>query len=281
MGNFFQLYLKKKMKNIYIFILVLIIQISAFSQNKTIQPESVQSLYIEMFKDTTFLGSATGFVIKSKTRNYLVTNYHVVTNRNPTNNQWLDPKFPIAPNKIKIFHNANILGNYTISTENLFDKKGSKLWYDNKIKNEMVDVIELPLTDTIKAKIYPVNYKTSSFDKVKITTSERVFILGFPKGIKSVPFLPVWKSGLLASEPDFDQEGKPIVWVDALTYKGMSGSPVYFKPNDKVKFKDGSEGFIAGGNGAKFMGVFSHSYEFIYGALWKAEYLSDIFDKLP
>ncbi|TRX29906.1 trypsin-like peptidase domain-containing protein [Flavobacterium sp. ZT3R18] len=269
------------MKKKYIFILAFIAQTSAFSQNKVIQPESVQSLYIELFNDSTFLGSATGFVIKSKTRNYLVTNYHVVTNRNPTNNEWLDPKFPIAPNKIKIVHNANILGNYTISTENLFDKKGNKLWYENKIKNEMVDVVELPLNDTIKAKIYPVNYKTSVYEQVRITTSERVFILGFPKGMKSAPFFPIWKSGLLASEPDYDQEGKPIVWVDALTYKGMSGSPVYFKPNDKVLFKDGAEGFISGGGTAKFMGVFSHSYEFIYGALWKAEYLEKIFDSLP
>nr|WP_315245771.1 trypsin-like peptidase domain-containing protein [uncultured Flavobacterium sp.] len=267
------------MKYIYI-ILFFLAPMSLLAQEKSIQRESVQSLYIEIFKDSTFLGSATGFVIKSKTRNYLVTNYHVVTNKSPTNNQWLDPKLPIAPNKLKIVHNANILGNYVISTENLFDKKGKQLWYDNKIKNEMVDVIELPLTDTVKAKIYPVNYKTSSYDNVKITPSERVFILGFPKGIKSAPFFPVWKSGLLASEPDFDQEGKPIVWVDALTYKGMSGAPVYFKTDDTVEFKNGKHGFVQGSQ-AKFMGVFSHSYEFIYGALWKASFLENIFDSLP
>ena len=62
------------MKNIYIFILVFITQADIFSQGKFVQPESVQSLYIEVFKDSTLLGSATGFVIKSKTRNLTYLN---------------------------------------------------------------------------------------------------------------------------------------------------------------------------------------------------------------
>jgi len=44
--------------------------------------ESVQSLYIEIYRDNIRLGSATGFVICSKTKNYLVTNYHVVAIKN-------------------------------------------------------------------------------------------------------------------------------------------------------------------------------------------------------
>ncbi|WP_298554597.1 serine protease [uncultured Algibacter sp.] len=248
---------------------------------QAIQPESVQSLYFETYKGNIKLGSATGFVIKSKTKNYLVTNYHVLTNKNPKNGEWLDSKKPFSPDNIKIMHNANILGNYVVCSEKLFDKTGKKLWHENKIGKEMVDVVELPLTDTIRAKIYPVNYKTSSYDNVVITVTERIFILGFPLGIKSAPFFPIWKSGLIASEPATDQENKPIIWVDAITYPGMSGSPVYFKTDDVVKFKNGRHGMVQGDT-AKFMGVFSHSHKFnVYGALWKASFLEKIFDDLP
>src|SRR6185312_465719 len=72
--------------------------------------ESVQSLYIEVYKDNIKLGSATGFLIRSKTRNYLVTNFHVVTNKKPTDFTWLDPLVPVSPNKIAIVHNGKKLG---------------------------------------------------------------------------------------------------------------------------------------------------------------------------
>ena len=39
--------------------------------------------------------------------------------------------------------------------------------------------------------------------------------------------LPIWKRGSLASEPDFDQRGLPLLYIDTATRPGMSGSPVY------------------------------------------------------
>jgi S1-C subfamily serine protease len=76
--------------------------------------ESVQSLYIEVLRDNITLGSATGFIIKSNTQNYLITNWHVVTNKNPVTKNWLDPKVQISPNRIGIMQNAKTLGNYNV-----------------------------------------------------------------------------------------------------------------------------------------------------------------------
>lgn len=263
-----------------LFLLSFILPCYLFAQNIT-RLESLQSLYIEVYKDAKKLGSATGFIIKSKTQNYLVTNYHVVTNKNPTNNKWLDPTNPISPNRIVITHNAKILGDYIIKTEQLMDTLGNTLWYQNNINSEKVDVIELPLRDTTGVQIYPVNYHSSPYDSVLITPTERVFIIGFPFGIKSSSVFPIWKSGLLASEPDFDQDNKPIIWVDALTFSGMSGSPVYFMSNEMVIFKNGRSGFVGRGS-SMFMGVFAYSNALnVYGALWKISFLRPIFDKLP
>jgi hypothetical protein len=38
--------------------------------------------------------------------------------------------------------------------------------------------------------------------------------------------LALWKTGHIASEPESDFMGKPVVIVDATTRPGMSGSPV-------------------------------------------------------
>lgn len=259
-------------------LLLLILPFCVYSQNIT-QPESLQSLYIETYRDSIFLGSATGFIIKPNKTNYLVTNYHVLTKKNPINNQWLDPKNAISPNKVLILFISEKGDQYVIKTERLFDDKGNKNWYEHKLKNEFIDVVELPLKDTLNVSIFPVNYKESAYDSVRISTLDKVYILGFPKGVRSFPSLPVWKSGTIASEPEFDQDSKPLIWVDAVTYPGMSGAPVYFKSNEVLTMNNGKRAIVSGSS--KFMGVFSHAYEFVYGAFWKSSYLKKIFDSLP
>lgn len=258
---------------------IILLPLFAWSQNKLTRIESIQSLFLELYYKDTKLGTATGFVIRSETQNYLVTNYHVVTNKRPDNGEWLNPKIPISPDMVKIqFLSKDTTENMIEIEERLLDKNGQPLWYENEIGNEKVDVVELPLKDTTGVEIFPVNYKTSAYDNVLKTPTERVFILGFPLGLRSDHDLPIWKSGLIASEPDFNQEGKPIIWIDAETFQGMSGAPVYFMSKGMVTLKDGKSAIISGPS--KFMGVFSHKLP-VYGALWKASYLKDIFDKLP
>jgi hypothetical protein len=260
-------------------LLFLHLSLTTYSQAIT-KRESVQSLYVEVYKDDKLLGSATGFIIKSKTQNYLVTNYHVVTGRSPVDRRWLNPKDTIKPNKIAILHNAKILGKNIYKWEELLDKNGKPLWRENKIGNEMVDVVELPLKDTSKISIYPVPYKSQLDTLLFLQPMDRVFILGFPLGLKSTPALPIWKSGLLASEPYIDQENKPIVWIDAITFPGMSGSPVYYISNEIVD-KNGNRNMFTN-SVSIFMGVFSHANpNNVYGALWKASFLRTIFDSLP
>jgi hypothetical protein len=231
--------------------------VSAETISQTItRIESVQSLYVELFKDTTSLGSATGFVIKSKTQSYLITNWHVVTNKNPITKNWLSPTIQISPNRIAIVHNALKLGSYSPRFENLIDNKGNITYSEFTIGKEMIDVVAIPLKDTLgDIKFYPVNYSKET-DSLLLQPTDRLFVLGFPKGIRSAPFLPIWKSGLIASEPDIDQENKPIVWLDIASFGGMSGSPVYLI-TDKLTYKNGSSVNMIGGSESFFMGVFS------------------------
>lgn len=254
---------------------------SVLCQNQTItRIESVQSLYVEIFKDNTILGSATGFVIRSKSRNYLITNWHVATNKNPVTKTWIDTNNQNLPNRIGIMHNAKKLGSYSPRIENLIDQNSNILYKEFTVGNEMLDVVAIPLKDTLgDISIYPVNF-TKTADSLLLQPTDRLFVLGFPKGVRSAPFLPIWKSGLIASEPDIDQENKPIIWLDIPSFGGMSGSPVYLI-TDKLNFKNGGSSNLIGGTESYFLGVFSHGQELInVGALWKASYLKNIFSSL-
>lgn len=261
-----------------IILLALTLSIKTFSQTIT-RIESVQSLYLEVLSDSTTLGSATGFVIRSKMQNYLITNWHVVTNKNPVTKGWIDPKVQISPNRIGIMQNGKELGTYSIRFKNLVDKNNTILYKEFKVGNEMVDVVAIPLKDTLgNIHIYPVDFSKET-DSLLIQPTDRVFVLGFPKGIHSAPFLPIWKSGLIASEPDINQEGKPIIWLDIASFGGMSGSPVYLI-TDKLTYKNGSSANLIGGTESFFMGVFSHGQDINVGGLWKGSFLKNIFRSL-
>src|SRR3990170_5099897 len=271
------------MKNLNSLLVVFVFIMSncVLGQYKTItRIESVQSLYIEVFKDSIPLVSATGFVIHSKTQNYLITNWHVVTCKNPITKNWLYPNIHFSPNRIAIMHNAKQLGNYTVKFEDLIDRKANILYREYAIGKEIIDVVAIPLTDTLgDIKLYPVDFSKET-DSLLLEPTDRLFVLGFPKGIHSSPFMPIWKSGLIASEPDIDQENKPIIWLDIASFDGMSGSPVYLI-TDKLTYKNGSSINLIGGTQSFFMGVFSHSQDINVGALWKNNYLKNIFNFLP
>lgn len=263
-------------------ITILLIFIFTFKINsQTISRiESLQSLYLELFNDSILIGKATGFIIKSKTQYYLITNWHVATNKNPVTNSWINPQLPISPTKIGIVHNGKILGTYSPRFESLISSKGQINFKEFVIGKEKVDVVALPLKDTIgNISFYPVNYSKDT-DTLLLRPTDRLFVLGFPHGFTSTFFFPIWKSGLIASEPDIDQENKPIIWLDIPSYGGMSGSPVYLI-EDRLTFKNGGWIDQMGTKESYFMGVFSHGNDINIGALWKGNYLKKIFEALP
>jgi hypothetical protein len=75
--------------------LLLLLPLLSFSQ--ITRMESIQSLIVVAYYNNTPLGTATGFIIKSNTQNYLVTNWHVVTGRNAWDFNWCNPKMQVQP----------------------------------------------------------------------------------------------------------------------------------------------------------------------------------------
>lgn len=283
----------KYIKNLMIISLLLFYNI-AFSQDslKIMNRESVQSLYIEIYHDFTLIGTATGFVIKSKTQYYLVTNLHVLAGIEITDTK-NKPDSLHRPNRIEIYYFSDRVGKYIKKSEPILDKSGKHLWRDNiSTEGDIIDVVELPLHDTSNVKIYPIYYNIKTEDYyTNLAPTDILFVVGFPLSLQlsSLGF-PLWESGTIASEPDANNL---CIWVDAPGYPGMSGSPVYYIAHNV--YNSYKKAFLTG---HFFVGVYSgyrsastrdkndtskiiQSYPNIYGLVWKASYLREVWNKLP
>lgn len=71
---------------------------------------SCKPLYLETFLDNIKLGVATGFIIKKNRSCYLITNWHVVTMRNPRDSRPISSTRIADPNILKVWFHGNRLG---------------------------------------------------------------------------------------------------------------------------------------------------------------------------
>ena len=234
---------------------------------------STKPLYLETYINEKQIGIATGFAVKRNEAYYIITNWHVVTARNPLNNQ------PIInglsdPNILKVWFHGQQLGQWLRKDVQIIDTNGNKLWLEHGRGRE-IDVVAIPFNVTPDIKIYDMDLTLADFD-LMIYPSESVSIIGFPQGITSEGKFPIWKTGHVASDVDLDWGGKPAFLIDATTKSGMSGSPVIAK---RVSIYQTSQGNNIG-NAAKFLGVYSgreiDQSGIEIGYVWKPKVINEI-----
>lgn len=128
------------------------------------------------------------------------------------------------------------------------------------------------------------NEEALSFEHGYPRVAAEVFILGYPRGLTMQGVLPVWKRGSIASEPLFSvMDQAPAILVDAVTRKGMSGSPVLYFGDEITDVL----GRPRGGNqrGEPWLigvyagreGVTGEEIEMALGRVWHRRLLDEIF----
>jgi S1-C subfamily serine protease len=239
---------------------------------------SVKSLYLQTYLNTTALGIATGFIVKKNELSYLITNWHVVTGRNPNDNQPLSHTGMADPNILNVWLHAQTLGNWAQHKINIIDEDGDKKWLEHDLGKE-VDAVAIPLEVPSGVRIYEIDMALADFD-LMIYPSEPVSIIGFPEGLTSGGRLPIWKTGHIASDIDIDWNGKPAFLIDATTRRGMSGSPVIAK---RISIYQTSQGNQVG-NAVRFLGIYSgreiSTSGVEIGLVWKPRVISEILSQL-
>jgi hypothetical protein len=229
------------------------------------------------------MGIATGFTIKKQEKLFLITNWHVVSGRNPTTKQLIS-EFGMEPSHLVAwFHVRYDQDKLTWEprTCRLYREDGNPNWMQHPMHGSNVDVVALAIDNASDIRSFPIN--TIAQSDFRVSVSQDVFILGFPRGITGAGKFPIWKRGSIASEPSADLEGLPKCLVDTATREGMSGSPViarytgYYQNNlDKPS---GEDWF---GQGEQFFGIYSGRHidqdelAAQLGIVWKARVIDEI-----
>ena len=262
---------------------------------------------IQTWDDHGILGAGTGFFYECGKEWFLITNWHVVTGKDPFNKSpmfeggclptYIRPKFfayipgtngstPVAQ-RIDIYHETK------------------PLWYEHPELGSKCDVIALPLNRPSSCPEYMHNAANRiSSMRIPVEPGGVVFVIGFPMTISVGAGLPLWKSGYIASEPTYDvtldgqladigglKEGitLPAFFVDAQTREGMSGAPVFAQyvgnwdskapyaglDSTKPEFWNRSDVFL-GSRGIEFVGCYSgrvlgREQEAALGLCWRSD----------
>lgn len=248
--------------------------INAFSQT---------AYYLETFFEGKSISSGTCFFVKRKERLYLITNWHVVTNRNPNDGSYL--QYAVDPDEIQlvIFKNQDEIHWDSVRIK-LFEN-GKRNWLEHPVYKEKVDVIAMEVVVSPAWRVFDFEQFIEPFnEKTTIHIAYDVFVIGFPFGLMGGGALPIWKRASIASEPVVDIDGLPKMYLDTATRPGMSGSPVLYMAKRSILMGDGAPGSARklSAHFMKFVGVYSgrigaeDELKAQLGIAWKAEVIDEI-----
>lgn len=225
-------------------------------------PLSAAVSKVRIFRDDMHLGPATGFFYRSRNRIFLITNRHVVTLRdNETGESLHDMK--AEPNRIEcqvVTRKSNsdgilcyYAGDFNAS---LLNQDGTPRWLEHPKHKGKVDVVAIFVgidDDRLGCAINDIDLVD-----LQPRPGTEALIVGFPFGSTYRSDLPLWKHGIIATEPSFDFDGQPRFLIDSVTHRGMSGSPVFVRMQFGrwTKGKDEAKRQVLG-EGIDFAGVYS------------------------
>ena len=203
---------------------------------------------------------------------YLITNWHVVSGKHFISRRYLDTSGR-APTYLQVIlqheypksvvdflfestvghedkkaavddlysTGKSLHGPWRVRCEIYNDDRSVPLWLEHSKLKSNCDVVAIPFEVPSEAA-KRIAYANGSAPLENLQAGTAAFIVGFPNGLSAGHWLPVWKSGYVASEPNFnisigtkpdENFGEiggtvlPAFFIDSLTRGGMSGSPVF------------------------------------------------------
>jgi len=232
----------------------------------TFHPLSRCTTPVEAYFNETSLGVSTGFFYKQNGQHYLVTNWHVLTGRDPVTGKHIS-KNAGEPNRIKIWHHRTD-GNRQVGFLPLEDNC-TNLWLQHDQYGSKTDVVALPLEPDDRFQFFPIDeLEDRPPQEFGPFVGKEVFVLGYPFGklATKLSVFPIWKRASIATELGFMVEDLPCLLIDTATRKGMSGSPVVYVMGEFLQF----------------MGVYSGRFgaddldEIQLGRVWRDSVLRDV-----
>jgi len=191
------------------------------------------------------VGNASGFFWQINGQPYLVSNWHVVSGRNPFTSELNSNAF--IPRRMRFY-------GLSVSTESgvvTFERiRWTLTWGEDMVdllakppahEGQPLDIWGTPIAlnsvfgkDSSRTGFKGAAESTCFLNELtgpRIITNvgDECFILGYPLNNYDGIMPPIWKRGSIASETSIGVEGRPVFLVDAATTAGMSGSPIIRK----------------------------------------------------
>jgi len=183
---------------------------------------------------------------------FLITNYHVLTGHAP-----LEGKAPIGDNVVFQFHkSAERPADLHHVRFPLFTKSGQPVWIQSNVVPEAdLAIIPIPVEAFKDCKLNCISKEWMTSGNMKLRPTTAVTLIGYPYAyFDRANALPIWKTGSLASEPDIDFDGKPLVTIDISAFPGMSGAPAFAISYGIYETEDGSSSV---GGARRFVGIYA------------------------
>lgn len=208
--------------------------------------------YLEMFFRGQKLGSGSCFFWEKSGRTYLLTNWHILSGRNPLTGQ-PESRTGGLPDRIRFMayrrtSEPNPAGQYMVSygpvevpicDEDLSNPR----WLEHPTLSRRVDIAAIDVMDVVRGLEVRHANQVEADAVLSPITAQDVFVVGFPFGLITGAPAPVWKRGSIAVDPTFDIEGLPKMLIDTATREGMSGSLVVARHvvlTQQIPKKDGT-----------------------------------------
>lgn len=244
---------------------------------------------VQLFDERSCIGVGTAYFDKFGEKTYLITNWHCVTGRIPSNGRARsnDGRTPLSL-VVLIPRSENGVLYYLnpVQYEVPVEFGPGSPWRMHP-SGQKVDVVIHEVREglLVPARVSCVSNNHSAI----VQAGSEVFILGFPQGLQPTGTLPIWKRGSIATEPSVEADNEPCFWIDSATREGMSGSPVFVRrpSSSPSNFDDPelhSETLIVPSQHLVFCGVYSgrmsasDPLEAQIGKVWRPECLKAILD---
>lgn len=228
-------------------------------QGQQIEPMSLMTTPALLINGNRQISQGTGFLYATTKPNgkdvdmvFLATNYHVVTGNEPMS------QARAQGDRLQFYFHTSRTdpANYFPVTIPLYTKTGEPIWIQSSQFPE-ADVVLVPIVSGLydgRGELYAFSEAHTAID-MKMRPASQAVLLGYPYGFFDTRnFLPVWKTGHLATEPSVDFQGQPVFLVDVSAFPGMSGSPVVGISNGVYENEAGD---MMTGTPRRLLGIFS------------------------
>ncbi len=230
--------------------------------------------------EQTNISSATGFFYREGTRTYLITNKHVV----------FDREKGLYPDNLQIrVHTSQTssISNRDI-TITLYGNDQRRLWLEHH--NPRVDVVAIPIDNHIQAGDLIHCFSSTDLPPpdIILDVQDNCMVVGYPMGFHdAVHNFPIKRVGTIASPygAHFPRDGNedPLFLLDAILHPGTSGSPVILPPTTARRTLEGAVArLILGSFPYQLLGINSGAYPSLnLNLVWYAELIQEIVPPTP